>query len=91
MKISFPLEKPAYCAVDPALTFPALVNDIRLYCTITAEALEDHFGASSVLEEDLTKAFGAHLHSIHVAARRIFTELGAVPIELHSGYFRFFE
>jgi len=91
MKISFPAESPAYCAVDPALAFSALVDGVRLKCTITAEALEDHFGARSLREDDLKKAFGAHIHAIHVAARRIFTELGVMPVALHSGYFRFFE
>jgi hypothetical protein len=91
MKISFPLETPAYCEADPALAFPAVVNGIRLECSITAEALEDHFGAASIRAEDLQNAFRAHAHTIHVAARRILTELGAMPVALHSGYFRFSE
>jgi len=91
MKISFPLETPAYCEAGLALAFPAVVNGVRFECSITAEALEDHFGAASIREADLQTAFGAHNHSIHVAARRILTELGAMPVVLHSGYFRFFE
>lgn len=91
MKITFPLETPAYIEVDPALAFPAVVNGMRLECSITAEALEDHFGAASIREEDLQHAFDAHNHTIHVATRRILTELGAMPVVLHSGYFRFAE
>jgi hypothetical protein len=91
MKISFPPETPAYCEADPALAFPAVVNGIRLECSITAEALEDHFGAASIGKEDLQHAFDAHNHTIHVATRRILTELGAMPVVLHSSYFRFAE
>jgi len=91
MKISFPPETPAYCESDPALAFPAVVNGIRLECSITAEALEDHFGAASIGKEDLQHAFDAHNHTIHVATRRILTELGAMPVVLHSSYFRFAE
>jgi hypothetical protein len=91
MKIEFPNELPAYCDADPALAFPAVVNGARLKCSITAEALEAHFGAQSLRQEHLQSAFVAHIHAIHVAARRIFTELGALPIVLHSGYFRYSE
>ncbi|MFK4443620.1 hypothetical protein ABH944_003998 [Caballeronia udeis] len=91
MKISFPPETPAYCEAGPALAFAAVVNDIRLECSITAEALEDHFGAASIGKEDLQHAFDAHNHTIHVATRRLLTELGAMPVVLHSSYFRFAE
>ncbi|KVD78963.1 hypothetical protein WI89_29390 [Burkholderia ubonensis] len=47
MRISFPADPPAYCGPDLVLTFPAFVEGGRVRCAITAEALEDHFGAAS--------------------------------------------
>jgi hypothetical protein len=50
MQISFPSEHPIYCGIDPALSFPALVEGRRVHCAITAAALEDHFRAASPRE-----------------------------------------
>ena len=84
MKISFPPETPAYREADPALAFAAVVNDIRLECSITAEALEDHFGAASIGKEDLQHAFDA------LAARRIvlITPYGAGTTEHEAAFLR---
>ncbi|MBN3752243.1 DUF1488 domain-containing protein [Paraburkholderia sp. Tr-20389] len=89
MQISFPCCRPDYCARDLVLTFPALVDHQSVQCAITAEALEDHFGARSLREEDLYDAFTAHRPDIEVAARRMLNEVGGNPVLLHSGYFRF--
>ncbi|HDR9494643.1 DUF1488 domain-containing protein [Burkholderia stabilis] len=89
MQISFPVENPAYCGQDPALTFPALVEGRRVRCAITAEALEDHFRAASPREPDLVDAFSRHRPAIERAARCLLEEVGGRPILLHSGYFRF--
>jgi len=89
MQISFPFCRPDYCARDLVLTFPAHVDHQPVQCAITAEALEDHFGARSLREEDLIDAFTAHRHDIEVAARRMLNEVGGNPVLLHSGYFRF--
>jgi hypothetical protein len=58
-------------------------------CAITAEALEDHFGAPSLREDDLIEAFDAHRLPIEEAARNLLNEVGAKPVMMHSGYFRF--
>jgi hypothetical protein len=89
MHISFPPSPPEYCARDLVLAFPALVDDRPVQCAITAEALEDHFGARSLREEDLAHAFTAHRFKIELAAQRMLNELGAKPVLLHSGFFRF--
>ena len=89
MEISFPQEPAEYCGRDLVLAFPALVDGERVQCAITAEALEDHFGAASLREEDMMSAFERHRRKIERAARELLTELGNKPVLLHSGYFRF--
>ncbi|WP_036005778.1 DUF1488 domain-containing protein [Paraburkholderia caribensis] len=89
MNISFPCCAPEYCAPELALQFPALVDDRLVECSITAEALEDHFDARSSREEDLVEAFVVHRAAIVLAAQRLLNEVGGKPVILHSGYFRF--
>ena len=91
MQIRFPADPPQYCGPDLLLTFPALVDGERVDCCITAEALEDHFGARSPREEDALRAFNHHRHKISQAARELLETLGKKPVILHSGYFRFRE
>jgi hypothetical protein len=86
MYIHFPQERPEYCARDLVIAFPAEIGGVRVRCAITAEALEDHFGAPSLREDDLIAAFDT---PIEQAARRLLDEVGAKPVMLHSGYFRF--
>jgi hypothetical protein len=45
MNISFPEGPLDYDAEQLALTFPAIADSVSIECAITAEALEDHFGA----------------------------------------------
>jgi hypothetical protein len=90
MHISFPHDPPKYCARDLVVAFPAIVDDDPVQCAITAEALEDHFGAASLREEDLLGAFNAHRFAIQLASRRMLNEVGGKPVLLHSGFFRFF-
>jgi hypothetical protein len=59
-------------------------------CAITAEALENHFGAESLREEDILRAFQANRRAIEKAARTMLQELGNKPVLLHSGFFRFY-
>lgn len=91
MKIHFPQERPEYCARDFVVVFPAEVDGARVQCAITAEALEDHFGALSLREDDLIEAFDTHRLPIEDAARNLLNEVGPKPVMMHSGYFRFSE
>ncbi|CAD9219638.1 conserved hypothetical protein [Burkholderia cenocepacia] len=88
MHIVFPSEPPEYCARDLVVAFAALVDGHCVQCAVTAEALEDHFGARSLLERDLLSAFDAHRSAIEAMARRMLEEIGGRPVLLHSGHFR---
>ncbi|AXF25622.1 DUF1488 domain-containing protein [Burkholderia pyrrocinia] len=54
---------------------------------ITAEALEDHFGAPSALEADLREAFERGRARIETACAEALAD-GTGGLVLHSGYFR---
>ena len=54
MQILFPNETPEYSGRELTLAFPAMVDGQRVECMITAEALEDHYGAASPRLEDMS-------------------------------------
>jgi hypothetical protein len=91
MQINFPKEVPEYSGRELTLAFPAMVNGERVECMITAEALEDHFGAASPRLEDMLGAFDAHRPRIEAATRRLLSETNARCLVLRSGYVRFYE
>ena len=90
MQIHFTNEKPEYSGRDLMLAFTALVNGERVQCQITAEALEDHFGAASP-----RRGHGRRVRSAprpyRAAARRLLSETRAQCVTLRSGYVRFYE
>ena len=90
MNIIFSDRSPQYDASRLALTFPATAGDLHVKCAITAEALEDHFGAASLRETDLRGAFLAHRAAIERAAARMIEATQSEAITLHSGYFRMY-
>ncbi len=77
MQILFPNENPEYSGRELTLAFPALVDGQRVECMITAEALEDHFGAASPRLEDMVGAFDTHRERIEAATRRLLSETSA--------------
>ena len=85
MQISFPNEAPEYSGRELKVAFPALVNGELIWCSITAEALEDHYGAASTRLEDMVGAFGAHRTRIEEAARRLLAETDCQCVTLRSG------
>jgi len=89
MQIVFPNEAPEYSGRDLTLAFPVMVDGERVECTITAEALEDHFGAASSRAEDMLHAFDRHRDHIEVVARRLLSDTCARCLVLRSGYVRF--
>jgi hypothetical protein len=91
MHIHFPQESPEYCGRDLVIVFPALVDGKPVQCAITAEALEEHFGALSLREGDLLSAFDSHRRAIEHEAQRMLVEVGGRPVLLHGGCFRFAE
>lgn len=91
MDINFPNETPEYSGRELTLAFPAVVDGERVECTITAEALEDHYGAASTRIEDMVHAFDAHRERIESITRRLLSETRAQCLVLRSGYVRFYE
>jgi hypothetical protein len=91
MQIIFPNESPEYSGRELTLAFPAMVDGERVECMITAEALEDHYGAASYRLEDMIGAFAAHRARIEAATRRLLSETSAQCLILRSGYVRFYE
>jgi hypothetical protein len=91
MQIIFPNETPEYSGRELTLAFPAMVDGERVECMITAEALEDHFGAASPRLEDMVGAFAEHRSRIEAATRRLLSETRAQCLVLRSGYVRFYE
>ncbi|WER48930.1 DUF1488 domain-containing protein [Cupriavidus sp. WKF15] len=88
-QIVFLNTEPAYCPGGPSLQCAAQIDGCHASYEITAEALEDHFGARSYLREDLIPAFLNHRKTIEGVARGVFEMTGACHIVLHSGHFRF--
>lgn len=91
MQIIFPKELPEYSGRDLTLAFPVMVDGERVECTITAEALEDHFGAASPRAEDMLDAFDHHRDRIEAVARRLLSDTRAQCLVLRSGYVRFMQ
>jgi hypothetical protein len=89
MNITFLTQAPVYLSDEPALLFTARVDGRSVECTISAEALEDHFDAVSWREEDLQRAFENNRAVIEGAAEQLLTSVGCRPVMLRSGYFRF--
>ncbi|MGX6566659.1 DUF1488 domain-containing protein [Cupriavidus necator] len=87
--IVFPRAEPLYRAADLSLECTASVNGAPACYAITAEALEEHFGARSARPEDLVRAFHAHRNEIESVACTLFDMTGSHNIILRSGHFRF--
>lgn len=67
--ITFPKVNPwltPHCTV----AFAAVANGERSECEISTEALQDHFGARTLHENDLVRAFISGKDRIHEVARR---------------------
>lgn len=91
MQIIFLKEVPEYSGRELTLAFPVMVDGQRVECTITAEALEDHFGAASPRAEDMLHAFDSHRDRIEAVTRRLLSDTSAQCRVLRSGYVRFMQ
>lgn len=87
MNIHYRNEPPLFDGANLQMHFVAEVDGEPLDCAITAEALEDHFGAPSALEGPLREAFERGQSRIHTVCTRAI-EQGGAPVVLHSGRFR---
>lgn len=88
MQIMFTDDQPAFDGANLLIRFTAQVDGEAVVCAITAEALEDHFGADSALEEPLMTAFGNGRQRIHSVCAEALDQNNGEGVVLHSGLFR---
>jgi hypothetical protein len=88
MKITFAEEAPEFDGSNLKLRFIANVDGEAVECAITAEALEDHFGANSPLEDELLRAFERGRRRIRSVCAEALERNDGASVELHSGLFR---
>ncbi|HEX7913971.1 MAG TPA: DUF1488 domain-containing protein [Paraburkholderia sp.] len=88
MRITFPDDKPVFDGANLTVRFIAHADGQPVECAITAEALEDHFGADSALEAALLAAFEKGLNRIHSLCAQVLDENRGKGVVLHSGLFR---
>ena len=70
------------------MRFNACVDGELVGCAITAEALEDHFGADSPLESALIAAYGRGRARIRSVCAEALDQNGGESVILHSDLFR---
>jgi len=85
--VRFPDESPVFDGANMLMRFIVELDGEPVVCAITAEALEDHFGADSALEEALRGAFERGRARICSACTEAIRETGG-SVVLHSGRFR---
>ncbi|HEX3379336.1 MAG TPA: DUF1488 domain-containing protein [Paraburkholderia sp.] len=88
MQINFPDDEPAFDGANLTVRFLARVDGEPVICAITAEALEDHFGANSALESDLMAAFDKGRQRIRSVCAEALDQNKGEGVVLHSGLFR---
>ena len=88
LRVTFPDDAPAFDGAQMVVRFVAVVDGVALSCSITAEALEDHFGAGSTLEAELLRAYAQGRERIHAVCTRAIEESGGSAVVLRSGLFR---
>jgi Protein of unknown function (DUF1488) len=91
MRIEFPADQREWNGTELAVDFIAAVDGANVLCSISAEALEDHFGATSPLEDDMLSAFDGNVRRIHVICRHTLESNGGEPVVLRSGLVRLFD
>ena len=88
VRVTFPDDAPSFDGAQMVVRFIASVDGVALSCAITAEALEDHFGAHSTLEAELLQAFAQGRERIHAVCERAIQASGGAAVVLRSGLFR---
>lgn len=88
MQIEFPDHRPVFNYEDLTIEFAVVVNGRPFDCAVSAEALEDHFGAHSARADDLLHAFEHGRSHIHALTREYLAMGLAGPVLLRSGHFR---
>lgn len=88
MHITFPDDAPGFDGSNLTVRFNASVDGELVVCAITAEALEDHFGADSALEDTLLAAFMQGRGRIRSVCAEALDQNEGGSVVLHSGLFR---
>jgi hypothetical protein len=88
MRIAFPDDAPGFDGSSLSVQFTAIVDGSAVICAITAEALEDHFGAPSALEDALLAAFQRGRLRIRSVCAEALDQNDGASVVLHSGLFR---
>lgn len=88
MRIEFPEGQRVWNGSELQVDFPVRVDNRDVLCAISAEALEDHFGADSPLEADVLGAFDHEAQRIHAICRRALEDNQGQPVVLRSGLIR---
>ncbi|CAH2802483.1 MAG: Transcriptional regulator [uncultured Paraburkholderia sp.] len=88
MQITFSEDKPAFDGANLTVRFMARMDGEPVVCAITAEALEDHFGADSALETALMSAFDHGCNRIRSVCAEALDQNHGEGVVLHSGLFR---
>jgi hypothetical protein len=88
MHITFPRRTPVFDSEDYRVRFVANVDNAEVECAISAEALEDHFGATSAFEAALLDAFLNERVRIEAICELALERNGGQPVVLRSGVVR---
>jgi hypothetical protein len=87
MDIRFSSDAPHFRDSNLTVVFAALVDGARVPCAISAEALEDHFGARAMNRDASMQAFDAGRARIEQVARTHLEISHGAPVLLKSGHF----
>ncbi|CAG9203508.1 Transcriptional regulator [Paraburkholderia tropica] len=87
MNIHYRNDAPEFDGANLLMHFVAEVDGEPVDCAISAEALEDHFGAESALEGPLQEAFVRGRAQIRSVCTEAIEQTGG-GVVLHSGHFR---
>lgn len=88
MRVTFPDDAPVFDGAQMVVRFVANVDGVPLSCAITAEALEDHFGAGSTLESELLRAYADGRERIRDVCQQAIEQSDGAAVVLRSGLFR---
>ncbi|BFG76350.1 hypothetical protein PTKU46_43830 [Paraburkholderia terrae] len=88
MHITFTDDAPVFDGSSLTVRFNACVDGEPVACAISAEALEDHFGADSPLEDALIGAYERGRARIRSVCAEALDQNSGESVILHSGLFR---
>jgi Protein of unknown function (DUF1488) len=88
MHITFSDDAPVFDGANLTVRFDARVDGEPVGCAISVEALEDHFGAQSPLEDELLHAFQRGRARIRSVCAEALDQNDGASVVLRSGLFR---